>query len=126
MTIGLEWSPETNRPYWSSVCVPQSWRGTVALSGQAQVRFYGVPLAGESGICHCTGTPSPYAMLKSRFRTTLTELNPFIQRTDPCLYSWKNGCDFDCGLRYREARYLPRAVRAGRHQVIDDPWQLPS
>ena len=61
-----------------------------------------------------------------RFRTTLIELNPFIQRTDPCLYTWKNGGDFDGGFRYREPRDLPRAVQFGRQQMIDDPWQLPS
>lgn len=61
-----------------------------------------------------------------RFRTMLIELNPFIQRTDPCLYTWKNGGDFDGGFRYREARDLPQAVQFGRQQLIDDPWQLPS
>lgn len=30
----------------------------------------------------------------------LVELNPFSARTDACLYSWKNGGDFDGGLRY--------------------------
>lgn len=41
------------------------------------------------------------------FKTTLIELNPFIHRTDPCLYSWKNGGDFDGGIRYRKLRYNP-------------------
>jgi hypothetical protein len=61
-----------------------------------------------------------------RFRTMLIELNPFIQRTDPCLYTWKNGGDFEGGFRYREARDLPQAVQFGRQQLIDDSWQLPS
>lgn len=60
------------------------------------------------------------------FKTTLIELNPFIQRTDPCLYTWKNGGDFDSGFRYREAQDRPQAARSGRQQMIDDPWQLPS
>lgn len=32
---------------------------------------------------------------------TLIELNPAILRTDPCLYSWAGGGDFDGRLRYR-------------------------
>ena len=40
-----------------------------------------------------------------RFKTTLIELNPFIQRTDPCLFTWKNGGDFDGGFRYRKSHY---------------------
>lgn len=58
-----------------------------------------------------------------RFKATLIELNPFIQRTDPCLYSWKNGGDFDGGFRYREARDRPQVARPGRQQLIDDLWQ---
>ena len=51
------------------------------------------------------------------FKTTLIELNPFIQRTDPCLYSWRNGGDFDGGIRYRTARYNPyqNTTIAGKH-----------
>mgnify|MGYP001026833852 CR=1 FL=1 len=41
------------------------------------------------------------------FKTTLIELNPFLWRTDPCLYSWKSGGDFDGGFRYRKIRYNP-------------------
>lgn len=63
---------------------------------------------------------------KGRFRTTLIELNPFIQRTDPCLYSWKNGGDFDGGFRYRAAEAHTHAILTDRRQVIDDPWQSPS
>ncbi len=59
-----------------------------------------------------------------RFRATLIELNPFIQRTDPCLFSWKNGGDFDGGFRYREASDQPQALRIGGQQANDDPWQL--
>ncbi len=43
------------------------------------------------------------------FKTTLIELNPFIQRTNPCLYSWQNGGDFDGDIRYRKLRYNPYA-----------------
>ncbi|SFA62819.1 protein of unknown function, partial [Paracoccus halophilus] len=60
------------------------------------------------------------------FKTTLIELNPFIQRTDPCLYTWKNGGDFDGGFRYREAQDPPQVAWTGRQQLIDDPWRLPS
>lgn len=31
----------------------------------------------------------------------LIELNPFIQRTDACLYSWDKGGDFDGAFRFR-------------------------
>ena len=41
------------------------------------------------------------------FKATLIELNPFTPRTDPCLYSWRNGGDFDGGIRYRVLRYNP-------------------
>ncbi len=51
------------------------------------------------------------------FKTTLIELNPFIWRTDPCLYSWKGGGDFDGGFRYRKMRYNPyqNTSIAGKH-----------
>ncbi len=61
-----------------------------------------------------------------RFKTTLIELNPFIQRTDPCLYTWKNGGDFDGGFRYREAQDQSQAAQSGPRQFRDDPWRLPS
>lgn len=59
-----------------------------------------------------------------RFKVTLIELNPFIQRTDPCLYTWKNGGDFDGGFRYRQAQDRHRT--AFTEYRLDDPWQLPS
>ncbi|EHD21388.1 MULTISPECIES: regulator of eIF2 [Brenneria] len=34
-----------------------------------------------------------------KFTTTLIELNPFIQRTDACLFSWVNGGDFNGRIR---------------------------
>lgn len=48
------------------------------------------------------------------FKTTLIELNPFIQRTDPCLYSWQNGGDFDRGIRYRKLHYTPYHNTTGK------------
>jgi len=36
-----------------------------------------------------------------RYLMRLIELNPFIQRTDSCLFNWKNGGDFNGKLRYR-------------------------
>lgn len=36
-----------------------------------------------------------------RAHIRLMELNPFLQRTDPCMFSWKNGGDFDGSIRYR-------------------------
>lgn len=61
-----------------------------------------------------------------RFSATLIELNPFIQRTDPCLYTWKNGGDFDGGIRYRKPQERPRTVEPGAQQITDDPWRMPS
>ena len=34
------------------------------------------------------------------FSVVLIELNPFVQRTDPCLFSWQQGGDFDGHLRH--------------------------
>jgi hypothetical protein len=33
----------------------------------------------------------------------LVELNPFDFATDPCLYRWSRGGDFDFAYRYRAA-----------------------
>ncbi|MGC4392621.1 hypothetical protein [Agrobacterium sp. M50-1] len=35
------------------------------------------------------------------FEAVLLDLNPLILRSDPCLFQWKNGGDFDRGLRFR-------------------------
>ena len=32
--------------------------------------------------------------------TILIEINPWIPETQPCLFSWETGGDFDCSLRY--------------------------
>ena len=32
----------------------------------------------------------------------LLEINPFCEMTDPCLYSWNNGGDFDSKMRYNK------------------------
>ena len=37
----------------------------------------------------------------------LIELNPFDGRTDPCLYSWNRGGDFDGGFRYTRPQRYP-------------------
>jgi hypothetical protein len=36
-------------------------------------------------------------------KVALVELNPFAPRTDPCLYTWQHGGDFDHGLRLRRS-----------------------
>ena len=35
------------------------------------------------------------------FDARLLELNPFIRRTDPCMYDWSHGGNFDRRLRYK-------------------------
>jgi hypothetical protein len=35
------------------------------------------------------------------FDARLIELNPFIKRTDPCMYDWSHGGNFDRRLRYK-------------------------
>lgn len=35
------------------------------------------------------------------FEAVLLDLNPLILRSDPCLFQWRNGGDFDRGLRFR-------------------------
>ncbi|WP_421404872.1 hypothetical protein [Agrobacterium fabrum] len=37
----------------------------------------------------------------SGFEAVLLDLNPLIVRSDPCLFQWRNGGDFDRGLRFR-------------------------
>jgi hypothetical protein len=38
-----------------------------------------------------------------KFRMRLVELNPLVHRTDPCLFTWENGGDFDGSFRFRQA-----------------------
>lgn len=38
------------------------------------------------------------------FNTSLIELNPFIQRTDACLFSWSNGGDFNGRIRVNRSQ----------------------
>ncbi|MCZ4071879.1 MULTISPECIES: hypothetical protein [Rhizobium/Agrobacterium group] len=35
------------------------------------------------------------------FEAVLLDINPLIVRSDPCLFQWRNGGDFDRGLRFR-------------------------
>jgi hypothetical protein len=35
------------------------------------------------------------------WQAVLLDINPLIWRSDPCLFSWQNGGDFDRGLRFR-------------------------
>lgn len=37
---------------------------------------------------------------RTGFRATLIELNPFGQETDPCLFNWAKGGDFDGSFRF--------------------------
>ncbi len=65
------------------------------------------------------------------FRIRLVELNPMVQRTDPCMFTWANGGDFDGSFRFRGAgkAWYPdtAAVGAGTHlppAPDDDVWRI--
>jgi hypothetical protein len=65
------------------------------------------------------------------FRIRLVELNPLVQRTDPCLFSWANGGDFDGSFRFRSAArpWYPAArspVPAAPPNPVpdDDVWRI--
>jgi D123 len=47
------------------------------------------------------------------FRATLIELNPFVAATDPCLFNWANGGDFDGSFRFNRIRVTPERAAAG-------------
>lgn len=42
------------------------------------------------------------------FAATLIEINPFSPHSDPCLFSWAGGGDFDEGFRYNGVAAMPR------------------
>jgi D123 len=47
------------------------------------------------------------------FRATLIELNPFIPATDPCLFTWAKGGDFDGSFRFNRIPVAPDRTAAG-------------
>jgi D123 len=47
------------------------------------------------------------------FRATLIELNPFVPATDPCLFTWANGGDFDGSFRFNRIPVAPARAAAG-------------
>jgi D123 len=47
------------------------------------------------------------------FRATLIELNPFMPATDPCLFTWAKGGDFDGSFRFNRIRVTPDRAAAG-------------
>jgi D123 len=66
------------------------------------------------------------------FLIRLVELNPLVQRTDPCLFSWDNGGDFDGSFRFRgagKAWYPAQNVPDTRARSLtpapdDDVWRI--
>ncbi len=65
------------------------------------------------------------------FRIRLVELNPMVQRTDPCMFTWANGGDFDGSFRFHgpAKAWYPASVatRAGTHlspAPDDDVWRI--
>lgn len=53
------------------------------------------------------------------FVSWLIELNPFIQRTDPCLFTWRDGGDFDGTIRFLKETANPyRGTMDHRLQCI--------
>ncbi|RJE82568.1 cell division cycle protein 123 family protein [Paracoccus onubensis] len=60
-------------------------------------------------------------------KTTLIELNPFNSLTDPCLFSWVGGGDFDGTFRYVSSDFKKQHVeKAVRYSSDEDPWHLPA
>ncbi|MFP1824574.1 cell division cycle protein 123 family protein [Lonsdalea quercina] len=53
-----------------------------------------------------------------KFTTTLIELNPFIQRTDACLFSWVNGGDFNGRIRVNQSIADAQAERRKRPYLL--------
>jgi D123 len=47
------------------------------------------------------------------FRATLIELNPFMPATDPCLFNWASGGDFDGSFRFNRVPGQPDSGAAG-------------
>ncbi|PWC09899.1 regulator [Brenneria roseae subsp. americana] len=52
------------------------------------------------------------------FNTTLIELNPFIQRTDACLFSWVNGGDFNDRIRINQSIATAHAEKRKRPYLL--------
>jgi hypothetical protein len=70
---------------------------------------------------------------KDGFRIRLVELNPMVQRTDPCMFTWANGGDFDGSFRFRGATKMvyPDRDAMPQGQVLtptptpdDDVWRI--
>ncbi len=69
--------------------------------------------------------------LADGFRIRLVELNPLVQRTDACLFSWANGGDFDGSFRFRAPgkAWYPETAAAvtSTHPAPapeDDVWRI--
>jgi D123 len=97
---------------------------TAALTGFAAVVLARLHLADAALDVFAEPTPEG-------FRIRLVELNPMVQRTDPCLFTWANGGDFDGSFRFRgpgKAWYPdPVAVGGGAHPAPapdDDVWRI--
>ncbi len=65
------------------------------------------------------------------FRIRLVELNPLVQRTDPCLFTWADGGDFDGSFRFRGTgqTWYPDAVPiepggGATPTPDDDVWRI--
>jgi hypothetical protein len=65
------------------------------------------------------------------FRIRLVELNPMVQRTDPCMFTWANGGDFDGSFRFRGPgnAWYPETLAgaSGTHRAPapeDDVWRI--
>jgi hypothetical protein len=65
------------------------------------------------------------------FRIRLVELNPLVQRTDPCMFTWANGGDFDGSFRFHGPgkAWYPEAVAPGAGSRVapvpdDDVWRI--
>lgn len=78
------------------------------LNGEADTIVWAIESFFESFVAACAGWLDDVVFdvivrccgnMLRQWSVTLLEANPFFEMTDPCLYDWRNGGDFDGGIR---------------------------
>ncbi|GKV94873.1 regulator [Pectobacterium aroidearum] len=71
-------------------------------------------------VLHVDSVVADVAMMYQggEFSTVLIELNPFIQRTDACLFSWINGGDFNGRIRVNQSIADAQAEKQKRPYLL--------
>ncbi|GKW31814.1 hypothetical protein PEC730217_05940 [Pectobacterium carotovorum subsp. carotovorum] len=71
-------------------------------------------------VLHVDSVVADVAMMyqDGEFSTVLIELNPFIQRTDACLFSWINGGDFNGRIRVNQSIADAQAEKQKRPYLL--------